>query len=188
VVPRARVCDWGTAIGPELGAEMLNEPFGSVLKRLLLVAMRRQIVAAHRASMARDWPEAARLYEAVLRFVPQADDFKVQLGHMYKEMGNLDRAAAEYYDVLSRRPSDDDLHLQIGHLEKLRRNWTLVLYHYAGAVRLNPANADALEELRALGTVEEAGEPEATLTELPPMSPDVMEVYRKFTSSDGAFA
>jgi tetratricopeptide (TPR) repeat protein len=164
-------------------------------------------VAADRARNARDWAQAAACYEALLRRSPYLDGIRVQLGHMYKEMGEFELAAGQYYDVLERRPHDGDLHLQVGHLEKLRRQWSTAIHHYGEALRINPDSSDALAEYRALGgglsldhasmdqhrTPELGGQPFAAVRRgsaewpppndpaLPPMPEDVREVYAMIT-------
>ncbi len=106
--------------------------------------------AADAARDRRDWPQAAKLYQEFVAADPTDFDITVQLGHAYKEMGDLDLAAQTYYRVLEANPLDDDLHLQIGHLEKLRRDFAAAAAHYQRAAQINPANAEARRESEAL--------------------------------------
>ena len=101
----------------------------------------------------RDWPSAATLYGELVAADPTALDIAVQLGHAYKEMGDLERASHAYYSVLEATPSDDDLHLQVGHLEKLRGNLTAAAAHDKKAGELNTGNTDALRESEALSSL-----------------------------------
>ena len=107
-------------------------------------------VAADAARDQRDWSNAARLYGELVAADPTAHAIAVQLGHAYKEMGEIEHAAQTYYAVLEKTPADDDLHLQIGHLEKMRGDFTAAAAHYKTAASLNPANADAVREYDAL--------------------------------------
>jgi tetratricopeptide (TPR) repeat protein len=128
-----------------------TRPAGGIVARLTRLAMWPDLRSADRLRDQRNWSGAAKHYERVLKVARQADDVRIQLGHVYKESGRLDDAAGQYYDVLARTPDDDDLHLQIGHLEKLRLNWRQASHHYGEAVRLNADNAGAASEYRALG-------------------------------------
>ena len=97
-----------------------------------------------------DWARAAELYEQIVTADQSALDVMIQLGHMLKEMGELDRAASCYYSVLKKKPHDDDLHLQIGHLEKRRGDVSKAREYYGIALALNSANIDAHREYNAL--------------------------------------
>jgi tetratricopeptide (TPR) repeat protein len=169
---------------------------------LCLLTVWRTKVAANHAQDARDWRLAAELYERVLRRSRHLDGIKVQLGHMYKEMGEFELAAGQYYSVLERRPLDDDLHLQIGHLEKLRRRWSAATHHYGEAVRINPGNGDALGEYQSLGggLADEGRAPRATAgasgsddwpspddAALPPMPANVRGIYAMITERPAGF-
>jgi tetratricopeptide (TPR) repeat protein len=171
-------------------------PLRKTWSRLWLLTVWKTKVAANRARDARDWRSAADLYEQVLRRSRYLDGIRVQLGHMYKEMGEFELAARQYYDVLARRPRDDDLHLQIGHLEKLRRRWSAATHHYGEAVRINPGNGDALGEYQSLGggPADEVRTPRATDggggsddwpspddAALPPMPAKVRRIYAMIT-------
>jgi glycosyltransferase involved in cell wall biosynthesis len=74
----------------------------------------------------------------------------VQLGHAFKELGDLDRAGLHYLAVLEQTPTDDDLHLQIGHLEKLKGDRQEAAAYYRKAAELNPDNNDAMVEYHSL--------------------------------------
>ena len=192
----------------------MPNPWRKTWSRLWLLTVWKTKVAADQARDSRDWRLAADLYEKVLRRSRHLDGIRVQLGHMYKEMGEFDLAARQYHDVLARTPQDDDLHLQIGHLEKLSRHWTAAVRHYGEAVRINPANSDALGEYQALGgalTLDMAsrGErrasappalrgaaaggsgandwPPPDAATLPPLPPDVREIYAMITLRPAGF-
>jgi tetratricopeptide (TPR) repeat protein len=180
--------DRGVTTGGRKGWRARRAWFLRIYGLSFVLLKRRDLLAAHRASIDRRWEEAAQFYESVLRTAPRADGVRIQLGHMYKEMGRLDRAAAEYYDVLSRRPRDDDLHLQIGHLEKRRRDWRAALTHYEEAARLNPANADAVDEYSALGGDLERDDRDLATTvdgQLPPITQEVRAIYIALLAARG---
>lgn len=168
-------------------------PSGGLAAWLTRLVMWPRLRSADRLRDQRNWTAASKEYERVLAVAKQADDIRVQLGHVYKEAGRLDDAANQYYNVLSRKPDDDDLHLQVGHLEKLRLNWRKASYHYGEAVRLNPDNAGAAAEYRALGgraTIGAAAgagavtaasaifSPGSDRPGLPPLSDEVREILR----------
>jgi tetratricopeptide (TPR) repeat protein len=114
------------------------------------LSLRNLQAAGDAARDQRNWEEAARFYEEIIKTDTSTLDIVVQLGHTHKEMGNYDRAGELYFSVLTHRYTDDDLHLQIGHLEKLRGNFAKALHHYKEAANLNPQNNDAQREHQAL--------------------------------------
>jgi glycosyltransferase involved in cell wall biosynthesis/Tfp pilus assembly protein PilF len=119
--------------------------------------VRSLIRSADAARDRKDWPEAIRLYEKVLAADPSLHGITVQLGHAYKETGNLGKAGEAYQAALQGRPDDDDLLLQIGHLYKLRGNIPAAAQAYRKALNLNPANGDAANEyLHAVDAVDPA--------------------------------
>ena len=104
------------------------------------------IRAADAARDRKDWPLAASLFRKVLDTQPDHHGVAIQLGHMLKEMGELDGADRYYQSVLAHKPDSDDLHLQIGHLRKLQGDWGGALHHYKKSFEINPANPDAAIE------------------------------------------
>src|SRR5215216_3450176 len=112
--------------------------------------VRTLIREADRARDRKEWSEAARLYQEALQLDPLQHGIRVQLGHAYKEQGDLASAGLCYEAALQLRPLDDDVYLQIGHLEKLRGNLAAAVLAYRKAAELNPLNADAIAEHAAL--------------------------------------
>jgi glycosyltransferase involved in cell wall biosynthesis/tetratricopeptide (TPR) repeat protein len=123
-------------------------------------SVRRLVGAGDRARGRKDWPEAARLYREALELDPQRFTVRVQLGHAYKELGDLASAGLCYRAALQIAPQDDDIYLQLGHLEKLRGNPAEAASAYRKSAELNPANFDACSEYAAL----------AESFDLPPLS------------------
>ena len=67
-----------------------------------------------RASRARDWPHAVRLYRAALRRVPNAPEIWVQYGHALSETGDVAGAEAAYRRATVLAPRMGEWHLFLG--------------------------------------------------------------------------
>ena len=67
-----------------------------------------------RASRARDWPRAIRLYRAALRRVPNAPEIWVQYGHALSETGDVAGAEAAYRRATVLAPRMGEWHLFLG--------------------------------------------------------------------------
>jgi tetratricopeptide (TPR) repeat protein len=67
-----------------------------------------------RASRARDWPRAVRLYRKALRLVPNAPEIWVQYGHALNETGDVAGAAASYRRAVELAPEMAEWHLFLG--------------------------------------------------------------------------
>jgi tetratricopeptide (TPR) repeat protein len=67
-----------------------------------------------RASRARDWPRAARLYEKALRRVPHAAEIWVQYGHALTESGDLEAAEGAYRRAVALAPDVAEWHFLVG--------------------------------------------------------------------------
>src|SRR5262245_2608698 len=95
-----------TTTGQRIGArlsDVIPRAETSAFARWLRIGMRsasfrlpprlQDLVRAGRAASDRkDWPEAIRLYQQVVETKPSLHRIHVQLGHAYKESGDLDKA------------------------------------------------------------------------------------------------
>src|SRR5580692_11737754 len=111
---------------------------------------RQMIREADRARDARNWPVAARLYDAALAIAPERADIWVQYGHALKESGRRDEAEWAYHRALAIDSRQADTHLQLGHLLKLQQRYGEAGPAYLRALQLDPALYDALRELTQL--------------------------------------
>lgn len=153
--------------------------------------VRRLVREADGARDRKDWPEASRLYQQVLELDPSKHGIRVQLGHAYKEQGDLASAGLCYHAALQLAPLDDDIYLQIGHLEKLKGNLGEAALAYRKAAELNPLNADAVGEYAALTPA--LGSPAARVGSALPIpvtangssnSPIAVELQRRVAASE----
>lgn len=105
-------------------------------------AVDRLIKRADSARDQKDWPQAARDYQAAISAGCARPGVKVQLGHALKEMGDFDGAERQYRDFLISHPDDADIHLQLGHLFNRKGDPSAALSFYEQAHRLAPKDAD----------------------------------------------
>jgi glycosyltransferase involved in cell wall biosynthesis len=98
---------------------------------------------------ARRWTEAARIYQAYLRDVPDDVAIWAQLGHCLKEGGDLEAGEAAYRKGLEKDPENADLYLHLGHVLKLERQIEASAAAYRRSFELLPLRA-AYDELAAL--------------------------------------
>ena len=106
-----------------------------------------------RADALRDggaWADAAALYAAYLRRVPDHWQIWVQYGHCTKECGDPGTALLLYKEAERLRPEDADVRLHLGHALKLLGRAEEAREAYARALGLDPANAAARAELLAM--------------------------------------
>ncbi len=92
---------------------------GLGLRDLVRAVMADQFIAPiwqriGRASRARDWPRAARLYRKALRRVPDAPAVWVQYGHALKETGDVAGAEIAYRRAVALAPDVAEWHLFLG--------------------------------------------------------------------------
>ena len=111
----------------------------------------RLIAAADRARGARDWANAALLYQQALTVDPGLTAIWVQLGHALKEQGDRAGAEAAYRRSLALNDGISDTHLQLGHVLKMQGHRSDAAKAYFTALRLDPAASDPRLELRGLG-------------------------------------
>jgi ADP-heptose:LPS heptosyltransferase/tetratricopeptide (TPR) repeat protein len=106
-----------------------------------------------RADAARDakqYRDAAVLYNEALHLSPDNAAIHVQCGHMYKEAGDLNNAEL-HYDAANRLiPKDPDLALQLGHFYKISGRTREAAAAYERAIELNPNWPEPRAELTHL--------------------------------------
>ena len=135
--------------------------------------------AADQARDDRRWTEAVELYEQYLVARPNDPAIWVQLGHAFKESGDLDEAEGAYKKSLELAPEMADTQLQLGHLYKTMRKFSITITAYREALRLDNALLDARRELANLGiAVDEIASPEASAsTREPTTFIDLSDVF-----------
>lgn len=103
---------------------------------------------------ARNWRAAIEAYEAHLATDASDTAIWIQLGHAYKEEGELDHALEAYLRAEALDGRDADLLLNLGHLHKLRGELDLALADYDRSATLQPAlfgGAAMVEREKILG-------------------------------------
>ena len=115
------------------------------------VSAARLIAAADRARGARDWANAALLYQQALTVDPGLTAIWVQLGHALKEQGDRAGAEAAYRRSIALNDGISDTHLQLGHVLKMQGHRSDAAKAYFTALLLDPAASDPRLELRGLG-------------------------------------
>jgi peptidoglycan hydrolase-like protein with peptidoglycan-binding domain len=104
----------------------------------------------------RHWKRVARRYQRYLAHGNWTAEKWVQYGYALKESGELNSAAHAYATALSlEADSFSDAHLQTGHLHVVQGDTQKAAYCYKSALKFNPENLDAANELRALGVLDE---------------------------------
>jgi len=95
---------------------------------------------------ARDWLQAAELYQQHLDRNPEDFPIWVQRGHALKEAGLLDEAEASYAMAARLKDNDPDLLLSRGHLAKQRGELAIAqgFYQLSHAIDRNPFAAEEL--------------------------------------------
>ena len=106
-----------------------------------------------------DWPRAIAAYSAYLSALPDDWSIQTQLGHAYKESGNLSAAELAYQIAVKCAPNDADLHLQMGHLLKLAGRRAEAVQSYLRSLKLDPTGP-AADELGALGLPASVSKPD----------------------------
>jgi tetratricopeptide (TPR) repeat protein len=97
-----------------------------------------------------DWPAASRAYERAHALAGDADDLYYRLGHRYFARGLPEQAAAVWEDGLHLDPDNAEMHLWVARAYAKTRQPDRAIRHYAEAVRLQPNNREARDELDAL--------------------------------------
>jgi ADP-heptose:LPS heptosyltransferase len=127
------------------------------------------IARADAARDARQYRDAALLYDESLRIAPGGAAIHVQCGHMFKETGDLARAEQHYLVANRLTPTDPDLALQLGHFYKVAGRLKDSEANYRRACVLRPGwpePAIELANLYRIGWRRDAGSTAALITEL----------------------
>ncbi|MDB5688127.1 MAG: ADP-heptose:LPS heptosyltransferase [Sphingomonas bacterium] len=117
---------------------------GNALGSLMINRLREAGIATHLLARARAereagrYPEAALLYEEVLRLRPDDARLRIQCGHMRKEAGHLAQASDHYHAAQQALPDDGDLALQLGHFHKTAGRIDEAARSYRRALDLKP--------------------------------------------------
>lgn len=111
----------------------------------------RRLTAAHvrAGNIARgnqDWHSAANAYREALAREPSLQHIWIQLGHMEKEAGEIDRATSAYQEA-ARLSDDAEPFLQLGHMAKTWSDSTTAAEHFVAALQRAPENIQAISEL-----------------------------------------
>src|SRR5262245_46806284 len=98
------------------------------------------------------WKREARRYGRYLARGNWSAENWARYGYALKACDQLDTAAHAYAMALSLEADNlSDAHLQTGHLHKAQGDTQKAVQSYKSALKLNPENLDAANELRALG-------------------------------------
>ena len=106
--------------------------------------------AIARADAARDrgeWQVAAQEYREALNEDAALDEIWVQLGHAYKEAGNLSRAIHAYQQAILHNPQDPERHVHLAHLFKNHGRFDQALDHFLQAIHLGESRPSEEHEL-----------------------------------------
>jgi Flp pilus assembly protein TadD len=105
---------------------------------------------ADAARNAKQYREAAALYEKFLALSPDDAAIHIQCGHMLKESGDLARAESHYERAKQLTPDDPELALQFGHFYKLAGRLGEAERAYRRAIELAPDWPEPADELGML--------------------------------------
>ena len=105
------------------------------------------IHAGNAARCRQDWRGGANAYRQALTCEPHLQHLWVQLGHMEKEAGAIDRAAAAYAEAARLKPDDVEPMLHLGHMSKTWRQPIEAVGYFVAALRRAPHNLEATSEL-----------------------------------------
>ncbi len=94
-----------------------------------------------------DWQAAAGAYRAALAREPQLSHVWIQLGHMEKEAGTIDRAEAAYREAAQQSANDPEPLLHLGHMAKVWRLPAEAAGHFVAALQRDVGNMEATAEL-----------------------------------------
>lgn len=121
------------------------------------------------------WAEAAGAYEHVLAADPRRADARINLGTLYYEQENLDKAAKCFRRAVELEPGNALAHFNLGSLLDEAGQLGPARDHLQIALRLDPQHADAHYNLaivfEKLGAFHEAGRHWKRYIELDPASP-----------------
>lgn len=128
------------------------EEAGRSIVRLVLSPAAEDL--ARRADGERDAgnaPAAAALYKQALELAPNAACWRVQRANMLKDSGEFAAAEIEYRRAQLERPEDSDIPLQLGRALKMAGRTEEARESFREALRRDPANRAAHDELAWIG-------------------------------------
>lgn len=108
---------------------------------------KRYVEAGNTARGQQDWRTAADAYRDALAGEPHLQHLWVQLGHMEKEAGEIDRATSAYEEAARLRPADAEPLLQLGHMAKAWRQPAEAAGYFVTALQRDRTNLQAVSEL-----------------------------------------
>lgn len=106
-----------------------------------------RVRAGNAARTRQDWRAAAAAYRAALALDRKVAHLWVQLGHMEKEAGAINRAAAAYHEAARLRPDDVEPLLHLGHMTKAWGEPMDAAGHFVTALERDAGNGEAMAEL-----------------------------------------
>jgi len=107
----------------------------------------RNIRAGNAARSRQDWACAATAYRQALIQEPLLQHLWVQLGHMEKESGEIDRATQAYEEAARLRETDAEPLLQLGHMAKAWLQPAEAARYFVTALERDRTNLQAVSEL-----------------------------------------
>ena len=105
------------------------------------------IRAGNLAREHRTWASAASAYRQALAREPHLQHLWVQLGHMEKESGAVDRAISAYEEAARLRTDDAEPLLHLGHMAKTWRQPVEAAGYFIAALQRDRGNLAAISEL-----------------------------------------
>ncbi|HAF42850.1 MAG TPA: hypothetical protein DCG90_13970 [Sphingobium sp.] len=106
-----------------------------------------QIRAGDTARVGQNWSGAAHHYRQALSIEPHLYHLWVQLGHMEKEAGAIDRAAAAYEEAARLGAGQAEPLLHLGHMAKAWQQPDEAARHFVRALQRKPQDLQAISEL-----------------------------------------
>lgn len=98
----------------------------------------------------RDWSDAANAYRQALSREPHLQHLWVQLAHMEKEDGAIDRATCAYEEAARLHPDDVEPLLHLGHIAKAGAQPAEAAAYFIAALQRDRKNRQAVSELARL--------------------------------------
>ncbi len=102
---------------------------------------------ANVARTRQDWAAAASGYRQAVTNEPHLQHLWVQLGHMEKEAGAIDRATAAYEEAARLQPEKAEPLIHLGHMAKAWSQPAEAANYFIRALQRDRANLEALSEL-----------------------------------------
>lgn len=105
------------------------------------------IRAANAARTQQNWEKAASNYHMALAIEPHLHHLWVQLGHVEKETGAIDRARGAYEEAARLEPQDVEPLLHLGHMAKAWQQPAEAAAYFLRALQSDGRNLQAISEL-----------------------------------------